>query len=44
MEAKVTQQLGKVCKLQADIDGKPLISLVVFLPGIHDKPFDMVGT
>ena len=44
LEAKVTRQRDKVCKLQADVHGKSSVSLVVFLPRIHGKPFDMVGT
>ena len=43
LEAEVTRQCDEVCRLQADIDGKPLVSLVVFLPGIHGRPFDTVG-
>ena len=43
LEAEVTQQRDEVCKLQVDMDGKPLVSLVVFLPGIHGRPFDTVG-
>ena len=42
LEAKVTRQHDEVHKLWADVNGKSLVSLVVFLPGIHGKPFDMV--
>ena len=43
MEAEVTQQRDEVRRLQADVDGRPLVSLVVFLPRIHGRPFDTVG-
>ena len=36
-------QQDEVRKLRADVDGKSLVSLVVFLPGICGKPFDTVG-
>ena len=42
-EAEVTRQCNEVCKLWAVVDGKSLVSHVVFLPRIHGKPFDMVG-
>ena len=42
-EAKVTRQCDEVHKLWVDMDGKPLVSLVVFLPGIYGRPFDTVG-
>ena len=42
LEAEVTQQRDEVHRLWADMDGKPLVSLVVFLPGICGRPFDMV--
>ena len=44
LEAEVTQQRDELHRLQADVNGKSLVSLVVFLPGIHGKPFDTVGT
>ena len=44
LEAKVTRQHDEVGKLRADVDSKSLVSLVVFLPRIHGKPFDTVGT
>ena len=43
LEAEVTQQCGEVRKLWADVNGKSLVSLVVFLARIRGKPFDMVG-
>ena len=43
LEAEVTQQRDEVCKLRANVDGKPLVSLVVFLLGIHGRPFATVG-
>ena len=43
LEAEVTRQHDEVRKLLADVNGKSLVSLVAFLPGIHGKPFDMVG-
>ena len=43
LEAEVTRQRDEVRRLRANMDGKPLISLVVFLPRIHGRPFDMVG-
>ena len=43
LEAEVTQQRDEVHRLRADMDGRPLVSLVVFLPGIHGRPFDTVG-
>ena len=42
LEAEVTWQRNEVRRLWADMDGKPLVSLVVFLPGICGRPFDMV--
>ena len=44
LKAEVTQQRDEVRKLWADVDGKSLVSLVVFLPRICGKPFDTVGT
>ena len=44
LEAEVTRQRDEVRKLQADVDGKSPVSLVVFLPRIRGKPFDTVGT
>ena len=44
LEAEVTRQHDEVCRLRADVDGKPLVSLVVFLPRIRGRPFDMIGT
>ena len=41
LEAEVTRQRNEVRKLWADVNGKSLVSLVVFLPGIHGKPFNM---
>ena len=43
LEAEVTWQRDEVSKLRADMDSKSLVSLIVFLPGIRGKPFDMVG-
>ena len=43
LEAKVTQRCDEVHRLWADVDCKPLVSLIIFLPGIHGRPFDMVG-
>ena len=43
LEAEVTQQHDEVCRLREDVDGKPLVSLVIFLPRIHGRPFDMVS-
>ena len=43
-EAEVTWQRDEVRRLRADMDGKSSVSLVVFLPRIHGKPFDTVGT
>ena len=39
----MTRQRKEVRRLRADVDGKPPVSLVVFLPGIHGRPFDTVG-
>ena len=44
LEAKVTQQCGEVRKLWADVNGKSLVSLVVFLLRIRGKAFDTVDT
>ena len=44
LEAEVTQQCDEVRKLRVDMNSKSLVSLVVFLPRIHGKPFDMVDT
>ena len=44
LEAEVARQRDEVQKLWADVDNKSLVSLVVFLPRICGKPFDMVGT
>ena len=44
LEAEVTQQRDEVRRLRVDMDGKSLVSLVVFLPRICGKPFDTVGT
>ena len=44
LEVEVTRQRNEVHRLQADMDGKSPVSLVVFLPRIHGKPFDTVGT
>ena len=44
LEAVVTRQRDEVRKLWVDVDSKSLVSLVVFLPRIHGKPFDTVGT
>jgi len=44
LEAEVTRQLDEVRKLWADVNSKSLVSLVVFLPRIHGKRFDMIGT
>ena len=38
----MTWQRDEVRMLLADMDGKPLVSLVVFLPGIRGRPFDTV--
>ena len=43
LENEVTQQRDEVCRLWADVDGKSLVSLVVFLPRIRGKPFDTVS-
>ena len=43
LEAEVTQQRNEVHRLRADVDGKTLVSLIVFHPRIHGRPFDMVG-
>ena len=43
LEVEVTRQCNEVRRLQADVDGKSLVSLVVFLPRIHGKTFDTVG-
>ena len=44
MEIEVTWQHDEVRKLWADVNSKSLVSLVVFVPRIHGKPFDIVGT
>ena len=44
LEAEVTRQHDEVRRLRADVNGKSLVSLVVFLPRIRGKPFDTVGT
>ena len=44
LEAEVTRQCDEVRRLRADVNGKSPVSLVVFLPEIRGKPFDMVGT
>ena len=43
LETKVTRQRDEVRKLWADVDGKSLVSLVVFLPRIRGRTFDTVG-
>lgn len=43
LDAEVTRQRSEVRKLQVDVDGKLLVSSIVFLPGIHGGPFDMVS-
>ena len=43
LEAKVIRQRDEVRMLWADVDGRTLVSLVVFLPRIHGRPFNMVG-
>ena len=43
LKAEVTLQRDEVRKLQANVDGKSLVSLVIFLPRIRGKPFDTVG-
>ena len=43
LEAEVTWQREEVRRLRADVDGKPPVSLIVFLPEIHGMPFDTVG-
>ena len=43
LEAEVARQHDEVHRLWADVDGKFLVSLVVFLPGIRGRPFDTVG-
>ena len=44
LKAEVTRQRDKVRRLRADVNGKSSVFLVVFLPRIRGKPFDMVGT
>ena len=44
LEAKVTWQCNEVRRLQADMNGKSPVSLVVFLPRIRGKPFNTVST
>ena len=44
LEAEVTRLRDEVHRLWADVNGKSLVSLVVFLPRICGKPFDMVDT
>ena len=44
LEAEVTRQRDEVRKLWAEMDSKSLVSLVVFVPRIHGKPFDTIGT
>ena len=43
LEAEVTWQCDEVRRLRADVDGKPPVSLVVFLGRIHGRPFDMIS-
>ena len=43
LEVEVTQQRDEVHRLWADMNGKSLASLVIFLPEIRGKPFDTVG-
>ena len=43
LEAEVTWQRDEVRRLWADMNGKSLVSLVIFLPGTRGKPFDTVG-
>ena len=43
LENEVTQQRDEVCRLWADVDGKSLVFLVVFLSRIRGRPFDTVG-
>ena len=38
----MTRQQDEVRKLRADVVGKSLASLVIFLPEIRDRPFNMV--
>ena len=42
-KAKVIQQHEEVRMLRADMEGEPLVSLVVLILGIHGWPFDAVG-
>ena len=44
LEAEVTQQRDEVRRIWADVNGKSLVSLVVFVPRIHGKPFDTAST
>ena len=44
LEAEVIRQRDEVRRLRADVNGKSLVSLVVFLPRIRCKPFDTIGT
>jgi len=43
LEAEVTRQRDEVRTLWADVDGKSLVSLVVFLPRIRGRLFDTIG-
>ena len=43
LEAEVTWQRDEVRRLWANVDGKSMVSLVVFLPRIWGRPFDTVG-
>ena len=43
LETEVTRQHDEVRNLRADMDGEPSVSLVVFLPRIRGRPFDMFG-
>ena len=42
LEVKVTWWSDEACKLQADMDGNPLVCLIVLFPGTHGESFDMV--
>ena len=42
LEASVSRQHDEVRRIPTNVDSKPPVSLVVFLPRIHGRPFDTV--
>ena len=42
LEAEVSRQRDVARRLSVDVDGKPPVSLVVFLPRLRGRPFNTV--